>query len=115
MKIEYKYLPGFGDIYKVYNNGQIFKNTGKELKPNIDKYYARVKFTYHGKHKRFTLSHLIAELFIPNPDPKIYNIIKFKDGNKLNCAADNLYWDMPVRKKTKNKTTYKFRYGTNYI
>jgi hypothetical protein len=33
---------------------------------------------------------IIARAFVPNPN--YYNVVMFKDGNKQNLRADNLYW-----------------------
>lgn len=46
-----------------------------------------------GKSK--SLARLVAEAFVPNPNG--YNIVYHKDGNKLNCRADNLEWGKPQR------------------
>lgn len=42
------------------------------------------------KRKYEPLAHLVASLFVENPQNLPY--VGFKDGNPLNCAADNLYW-----------------------
>ena len=51
----------------------------------------RLKYT-NKENKRITLaSHIeIARLFVENPNN--YKYVKFRDGDKRNIQADNLYW-----------------------
>lgn len=35
---------------------------------------------------------LVAEVFVPNPNPTLYNVVDHKDENRLNNQASNLRW-----------------------
>lgn len=78
--------------YFATSNGSIYNKYGEYVKPFIaDNGYLRVKLHVgHNKYKNYTLSVLIAESFIPNPDnlPQVNH----KDGNKLNNDISNLEW-----------------------
>lgn len=52
--------------------------------------YLMVGFQVDRKKKTITIHRLVALHFVPNPHN--HKIINHKDGNKLNCAADNLEW-----------------------
>ena len=85
------YLPGYEGIYKASSLGYI-TNGRKELKTyTINSGYQCLKLcdTY-GIRKSYLLHRLIAQTFLPNPSnlPEVNH----KDGNKTNCAADNLEW-----------------------
>lgn len=42
--------------------------------------------------KGFLVHRLVAECFVPNPKPKEYDMVFFKDGDVENCKASNLEW-----------------------
>lgn len=42
------------------------------------------------------VARLVAAEFVTNEDPDRYTRLKYRDGNRLNVAASNLYWDGPV-------------------
>ena len=42
------------------------------------------------------VARLVAAEFVTNENPEIYKKIKHRDGNRLNVAAENLYWDGPL-------------------
>lgn len=71
--------------------------------------YHSVQLSINGKRKTFMTHRLVAEYFVPNPNPKLYTIVGLKDGNPQNRNASNLQWEMAVRqtkiarKDAKNK------------
>lgn len=44
------------------------------------------------KNRKFYVDRLVAEHFIPNPDPQKTTVIAHKDENNLNNHVDNLEW-----------------------
>lgn len=71
------------------------------------------------KRKRIQVRRLVAMAFIPNPNN--YPLVFAKDGNYLNCHADNLYWGTwselnkrRVRKRKKSPVTGIIKYYSNF-
>ena len=85
------YLPGYEGIYKASSLGYI-TNGRKKLKTyTINSGYQCLKLCdAYGIRKSYLLHRLIAQTFLPNPSnlPEVNH----KDGNKANCAMDNLEW-----------------------
>lgn len=96
-------LPDYEDLYmlstlgrviakeKLVNNG--YKDIIKPcrlLKINESEGRLSVSLTKDGKCKKFSLSQLVASVFLPKPQEDY--ILKFKDKNPLNCKLDNLIW-----------------------
>lgn len=54
--------------------------------------YVRVKLCKNGYRKSLLLHRLLAQTFIPNPNPKELNEVNHKDYNTLNNSIDNLEW-----------------------
>jgi hypothetical protein len=97
-KVFYK---GEQTIFEISNLGGIksfFRGKWHIKKSYIDKNsgYWRATFSMgeSGEKKKvnFSLHRLVALLFVNNPNPEKFNIVNHKDGNKLNCNADNLEW-----------------------
>lgn len=63
---------------------------GSEMKSSTRSGYLRVALSKNGKSKHFTLSRLVAEHFVPNPEKKKY--VNHIDGDKSNNHASNLEW-----------------------
>ena len=75
--VSYKCL---GRVYKLHKDsrGRWFINGGTIKKSMLG--------------KGFLVHRLVAECFVPNPKPKEYNMVFFKDGDVGNCNASNLEW-----------------------
>jgi len=84
------------DNFEISNTGQIRNlKTGNILKPNINKsgyYVVLLSMGHRGKVKSIRVHKALAETFIPNPNPDLFNIVHHKDANKLNYNLDNLEW-----------------------
>ena len=87
----------FEDKYQISNTGILrSKKTGLHLKPQTGGcpyyYFMFYDENVRSKQKRVKvmLHRLIAEHFIPNP--YFRKEVNHKDGDKLNCAIDNLEW-----------------------
>ena len=74
-----------GVVFNV-TDGRVLKGTSiskqnRYVKIHLDKFYA--------------LHRLVAEHFLPNPDPKKYTQVNHIDGNRYNNAVSNLEWCTP--------------------
>lgn len=97
-------LPGYEGIYKASSLGYI-TNGRKELKTyTINSDYLCLKLhDANGVRKSHLLHRLIAQAFLPNPGnlPEVNH----KDGNKANCAVNNLEWQTSKGNKKHAKDT----------
>lgn len=104
------YLPGYEGIYKASSLGYI-TNGRKELKTyTINSGYQCLKLCdAYGIRKSYLLHRLIAQTFLPNPSnlPEVNH----KDGNKANCAMDNLEWVSSKENKRHAKDTGLWEYN----
>lgn len=68
-----------GDVLNIPKRKLVTKNT-----------QANGIVTCYIDRKKYRVSRLVAEMFVPNP--KAYNYLGYKDGNSENCSASNLVW-----------------------
>lgn len=86
----WEHIPGYEGLYYVSEFGRI-KNSHFIFNPVINKDgYYQCCLRNDGVKRNFVLHRLIALTFIPNPDN--YPVVNHLDGNKLNCAKNNLEW-----------------------
>mgnify|MGYP003661954568 CR=1 FL=1 len=98
--------------YIIFEDGKIINtDTGREMKPRIDKGYYTIGLYKNAKQKKFSLHRLIALTFIPNPDnkPCIDHINRDKQDNRL----ENLRW-VSIKENNMNTTCYS-NTGLQYI
>ena len=104
---EWKDVVGYEGLYEVSNFGRVRsldritedtvgrkrKWKGQMLNP-INSVggngYLRVRLSEDGKKIDYTVHRLVAEAFIPNPENK--TDVGFKELDRNNVSADNLYW-----------------------
>lgn len=103
-------LPGYEGIYKASSLGYI-TNGRKELKAyTINSGYLCLKLhDANGVRKSHLLHRLIAQAFLPNPSnlPEVNH----KDGNKANCAMNNLEWQTSKENRKHAKDTGLWKYN----
>ena len=68
------------------------ENNNHWLKGGVNKGYHFYSIFFKGKQYTLYTHRLVAEYFLPNPNPKEFNIIHHKDENKLNNNLHNLEW-----------------------
>lgn len=78
--------------YIVSNYGNVYNlRTSKLLKQTMfNNGYKFVTLYNNNKHKKFKVSRLVAQAFIPNPNN--LPCVNHKDENKLNNNVENLEW-----------------------
>ena len=91
MRVKWKYIKGYGSLYKISKIGVVLSFQPKKIKPSKNPNYLYVQLTNKlGISKNKRIHRLVAEAFIPNP----FNLpeVNHKDGNKLNNCYNNLEW-----------------------
>lgn len=102
----------YKELYSISNMGRLKSNRKYEnekiIKPIIlRKQKERTETSYfvvnilHNNTETFSISipKTVAELFVPNP--KKYTAIRYLDGDRTNCKADNLEWYNPSEERSK--------------
>lgn len=92
MKEQWKDIKGYDGMYKVSNLGNV-KSPSKILKIHYTASTGNPKLviTYKGERKLFSVNRLVAEYFLDDYND-LYEV-NYKDGDKTNCSAENLYID----------------------
>lgn len=112
----WKDIEGYEGLYQVSNLGRIKgldrfigrKWTGQILKPILNGKYYRVSLCKDGRQKIFTIHHLVAKAFVPNPHNHKY--IDHIDGNSENNIWTNLRWVSQSDNCNNPNTKYKGRH-----
>ena len=90
--------------YLIFEDGVVINtDTGKEMRPCLNKGYYKIGLRKVGERKFFRLHRLIALAFIPNPDnkPQVDHINRNRSDNRI----ENLRW-VTSRENAINKTCY---------
>lgn len=91
--ITWKNVPGYEGYYEVSDTGLV-RNwvTWQILKPreNTHGKHLLVNLSMDSGLKTFYVHKLVAEVFVENPEE--FKYVRFRDGDKTNVSADNLYW-----------------------
>lgn len=92
MKREWKPIGDYEDLYLISDYGEINSLRSRKLlsTKSLSSGYPCVSLCRGGGQKTFRVHRLVAKAFLPNP--KGYNVVNHKDGNKLNNHVDNLEW-----------------------
>ena len=93
---EWKDIYGFNGMYSVSRKGKIksiarIDEAGRNKKERLltPDCCGSICFYYKSRKKRISLSRLVHEAFIGAL--RVDEAVMFKDGNKKNCIAENLY------------------------
>lgn len=103
--------------YLVSETGEIIsKASGKLLKPrlNVDGYLYVTLGSSKSKNRKQSrtacpVHRIVAQLYVPNPNPDIYVEVNHKDFNRANPNAENLEWSTHaenIQYSIKNKRMY---------
>ena len=124
----WKDIKGYEGLYQVSNKGRVkslervvMRNNGnpqtvKEtiLRPiNNSRGHYHVRLQNNRKYEQFFIHQLVAQAFIPNPDPTKYTIVHHIDHNTQNNCVENLVWMTKeehdeLHKNTKTKKVYQY-------
>ena len=84
---ETDYITPSGEIYKDYGNNKFFH---KAQFTTHGYWYCNITYPTGQKQRRVHI--LVAEAYVPNPDPEHLNIVMHIDSNKENKHYTNLKW-----------------------
>lgn len=88
-------IKGF-DNYSITKDAKILNNSRKKfLKTGINSGYVSISLVKGEKRKFQYVHRLIAQTFIPNPDPKNKTFINHKNKNRQDNRIENLEWVTP--------------------
>lgn len=82
-------IEGHGDCY-VLRDGTVWKDGKQKVPIRKGNQALKVRMQTNKVVIEYGLATLVARAFLPNPEG--YSKIVFRDGNKYNCAADNIAW-----------------------
>lgn len=97
---EWRQIPGF-PRFDVSSFGR-FRYRGSGNTAPIYKSqtgYARTNLTVDGLVKNVLAHRIVALAFLDQPSPE-HNQVDHKDGDRMNCRADNLRWVTPKQNMT---------------
>jgi len=88
--MNWKFIPGYEEKYKIYENGDVFMND-KKIEPFIHKKFKAPYVLIHN-NKGYTVSLAVARLVYETFIKKLNGEMRFKykDGDKTNCQLFNL-------------------------
>jgi len=69
--------------------GRILKQGNQKSKRSTAKGY---KFVFLGAGNIAMLHRVVADAFVPNPEPELYDVVDHRDSDTHNNCADNLRW-----------------------
>lgn len=114
-------IEGFEGLYSISNLGRVKSHfsmrkeklieplvTKKEKERNDTTYFAMVVLHNNTNTYRVAIRNLVAQAFVPNP--KKLEGLRHKDGNQLNCRADNLEWYNPIDERSERSQENYYKY-----
>ena len=90
--VQYRQITGF-PMYYIDCEGNVWsKNRGRHLVPFVRNGISYVVLCKNNWSTQRTIAKLVAEAFVPNPNPKELKYVRHKDGDTTNNSFDNLEW-----------------------
>ena len=94
MSRKYDNIPGYPGYY-VTRSGKVYsRKSGEWRLRKLSFIKGDPSICLRNKYgiKSFRVYKLVAKIYVHNPDPKHYNVVRHLDDNKLNLRASNLAW-----------------------
>lgn len=88
----WKDVPGFEGRYKISSHGRIRNRNGIVKQQKKRNGYLSVGLRDGSGRKYYSVHRLVAEIFVKNENPDLFNQVNHKDENKSNNKAENLEW-----------------------
>lgn len=89
LNVSYSYIPDFPG-YEVCSEGFVKNKRGRVLAPGAN---GRVMLkNSSGKFKAMSVARLVAEAFVRNNDPDMFDVVGHFDGDLTNNDWTNLFW-----------------------
>jgi hypothetical protein len=111
---EWKTVPGY-ETYRISNTGRVqrwkvVKKEWKEITPTCYQNNKYLMFTVskNGNAVKLYLHRVLADLFVPNDNPKEFTDVCFKDGLCTNLSIENLYWSNQKERMGRRKAEGKY-------
>lgn len=97
MKLTDKWIEGFTGVYRITVDGKVIsfkqnKKNGKILRPKIVGGYKMVNLGSYPNNDYRYVHKLVAEAFVKNPKPKVFDIVIFDNRDKNDIRPGNLKW-----------------------
>lgn len=89
-----KDIKGYEGLYAVTEDGQVWSYKSNRFLSVVrsGNGYYYVGLTKDKKKRDIKISRIVAETYIPNPNPEEYNQVGHKDEDTSNNCVANLYW-----------------------
>lgn len=88
-----KDIKNYEGLYAITSCGKVWSYRAKKFLKSYDsRGYLKVRLCKNGEEKQFTVHRLVAEAYIPNPDPEHKKYINHKDEVKTHNWINNLEW-----------------------
>lgn len=88
----WKDISGFEGRYRISNYGRVRNRDGLIKTQRKHNGYYSVGLRYGDGRKHYSLHRLVAEAFVANENPSVFNQVNHRDEDKENNRADNLEW-----------------------
>lgn len=80
-----------------YTGGKVYSHKSHKvlstwIQQSNSKRYVYVKLYKDGKRRSFRVHRLVADAFVPNPDPELLTDVHHKNDDTLDNDAPNLEW-----------------------
>lgn len=101
---------GYEGLYSITEDGRVWSHHSKRFLKPIEQaktHYLKVNLSKEGKVEVKYVHRLVAETYIPNPDPQTLKEVDHIDRNRQNNVVSNLRWVSRTENMRNRKDTRK--------